>query len=60
MIRRQTEFELADVIDKADDPVTVMEDVAVQLFKLVTVTVKIPAANPVMFCVVWPLLQTKV
>ena len=52
MIKRQTEFVLADDTDKADDPVTVMEDVAVQLFKLVTVTVKVPAANPVLFCVV--------
>jgi hypothetical protein len=47
-------------IDRADEAVTVMELVAVQLLALVTVTLKVPAANPVLFCVVRPLLQAKV
>jgi hypothetical protein len=47
-------------IDTADEAVTVMELVAVQLLALVTVTLKVPAASPVLFCVVRPLLQAKV
>jgi hypothetical protein len=37
-----------------------MDDVAVQPLTLVTVTLNVPAASPVLFCVVRPLLQAKV
>jgi hypothetical protein len=47
-------------IETAEEPVTVMEDVAVQLSALVTVTLKVPAASADMSSVVDPLLQVKV
>ena len=53
-------FVTADEIVIAEEPVTVMDEVAVQLLALVTVTLYVPAARPVLFCVVRPLLQAKV
>jgi hypothetical protein len=39
----------ADEIVTPEEPVTVMDEVAVQLFALVTVTLYVPAASPVLF-----------
>jgi hypothetical protein len=47
-------------IETADEPLTVIEDVAVQLPEPLTVTVYMPAARPVLLCVVRPLLHAKV
>ena len=55
----QLAFVTAEVIETAVEPVTVIEAIAVQLSALVTVTLKVPAARPVLFCVVRPLLQAK-
>ena len=60
MLSPQLVFVAAVEIVTAVEAVIVMDDVAVQLFALVTVTVKVPAASPVLFCVVRPLLQAKV
>jgi hypothetical protein len=56
----QLTFVTAEVMVTAEVPVTVIEFVAVQPSTLVTVTLKVPAAIPVLFCVVRPLLQAKV
>jgi hypothetical protein len=60
LISPQLVLVTADEIDTAVEPVIVMLDVAVQVLALVTVTLKMPAASPVLFCVVRPLLQAKV
>jgi hypothetical protein len=56
----QLVFVTVEEIVTAVEAVIVMEDVAVQLFALVTVTEYVPSASPVLFCVVRPLLQAKV
>jgi hypothetical protein len=56
----QLVFVTAEVIVTAEEAVTVLEAVAEQPSALVTVTLKVPAARPVLFCVVRPLLQAKV
>ena len=56
----QLVFVTAEVIVTAEEAVTVLEAVAEQPSELVTVTLKVPAARPVLFCVVRPLLQAKV
>ena len=60
LISPQLSFVTEEVIETAEEPVTVMDEVAVQLLSLVTVTAYVPPASPVMFCVVSPLDQTKV
>ena len=45
----QLAFVTADEIVTPEEPVTVMDEVAVQLFALVTVTLYVPAASPVLF-----------
>jgi IMP dehydrogenase/GMP reductase len=42
-------FVTADEIVTAEEPVTVIEAVAVQLSTLVTVTLNVPTARPVIF-----------
>jgi hypothetical protein len=49
-----------EVIETAVEPVTVMEEVAVQLLALVTVTLYVPEASADMSSVVDPLFQLKV
>ena len=49
-----------DVIETAEEAVTVMDDVAVQLLALVTVTLFVPEASADISSVVAPLLQLKV
>ncbi len=49
-----------DVIETTEEALTVTEAVPVQLLASLTVTVYVPAAKPVLFCVVLPLLQAKV
>jgi hypothetical protein len=51
---------IADEIEIADEPVIVIDNVAVQLFALLTVTVKIPAARAEISSVVDPLLHANV
>ena len=60
LLNPQLAFVTADEIDTAEEAVTVIEAVAVQLSALVTVTLNVPAARPVIFCVVRPLLQANV
>jgi hypothetical protein len=60
LFRAHLAFVIAEEIVTAEEPVTVMDDVAVQPLTLVTVTLNVPAASPVLFCVVRPLLQVKV
>ena len=45
----QLAFVTADEIVTPEEPVTVMDDVAVQPLTLVTVTINVPAASPVLF-----------
>jgi hypothetical protein len=59
LFRAHLAFVTAEEIVTAEDPVTVMDDVAVQPLTLVTVTLNVPAASPVLFWVVRPLLQAK-
>ena len=49
-----------EVIETAEEPVTVMDEVAVQLLVLVTVTLYVPEASGDISSVVDPLLQIKV
>jgi hypothetical protein len=60
LFKPQRVFIKVEETDTADEAVTRKEVVAVQPLALVTVTLIDPAARPVLFCVVRPLLQAKV
>ncbi len=56
----QLALTVADEIETAEEPVTVIEDVEKQLLALVTVTMYVPAARAEISSVVAPLLQENV
>jgi hypothetical protein len=60
LLNPQLALVIADEIETADEPVTVIDNVAVQLLALLTVTAKIPAARAEISSVVDPLLQANV
>ena len=60
MLNPQLALVIADEIEIADEPVIVIDNVAVQLLALLTVTVKIPAARAEISSVVDPLLHANV